>query len=227
MPDPFDIESLLDDPDEDASPSRKPLVLWLVTLSVAILFAPLYLLSTTLQADVNKLETELVSLGGSLPSTAAEAGGDDQAGAQPTANAGASADAAATEEVSPITEAMGVINELSALQTNLEAAHVDWPAVMMAVNGADGAQITLDGLSQTDNRVLISGRAVDEGAVLAYAQQLTDSEQFARVIVQSISVISASTSPAPRQTPTPPGATTLSAPPTVEYVILVEVRAQP
>ncbi|MBK9613773.1 PilN domain-containing protein [Candidatus Amarobacter glycogenicus] len=79
----------------------------------------------------------------------------------------------------------------------------------------DANQITLLGVEQADNRLTISGEAADDTAVIAYAQELEASGQFARIVVQSITLLP---TPQPVITPTlspSPTATTAPSPTTV------------
>lgn len=203
---PIDIDSLLGEVEPEA-PARRPIVLWLVVLSLVILFAPLYLVSSILKGDVGEMQAQLDAMHETLGS--------------------ASETDAEAEPESPTAGLMAEINELSAVRSGLVARHVDWPAVLAVVNSYDGARITLNGLSQTENRVLVSGLAADEGAVLAFSQTLNDSGLFTRVIVQSISVADDTPGRPGRGAPgTTAGEPARRYPRSVEYTILLEVRAE-
>lgn len=176
-PNTIDLDNILE-PRRPVNPVRRTIILWLVVIGLAILFLPLYLISTVIGADVARLEGELSEMQLALA-------------AEPTVNPTV---VVLQQEVAA---AQAQANELSAVQTNLTSGQINWPQVMTALNNYDTNQLAIDALAQTDNRLLITGQAIDDAAVIAYARQLEDSGQFARVVVQSISLL-----PTPQFTPT-------------------------
>ena len=189
----YDLDTVLRE--QTATNSRRPIILWLVALGLLLLFVPLYLVATAVRADTQRLESELSQL------QMAEMG---DPGGDPTINA----------LQTRVAEAQTEADSLAAIQSSTGAQHVNWPAVVDAIK-TDAHQITLLGVEQADNRLTISGEAADDTAVIAYAQELEASGQFARIVVQSITLLP---TPQPVITPTlspSPTATTAPSPTTV------------
>src|SRR5574341_1534424 len=139
----------------DASPASesgglagKTAILWLLALSAVILIAPLYLASQRLgednvhlSADVVRMETSLAEL--STPGS--EVG----------------------ELEATMTQVQAQIDALDPIYANLSGSHVDWPSTMLVVSSYDAEHLEVTGLTQTDMRLVISGRADSEAAVMA------------------------------------------------------------
>jgi hypothetical protein len=87
------------------------------------------------------------------------------------------------------------VNELDAVYTNLSADHVDWPTVASAIRNYDVNRMAINTLQQSENRLTLSGSAVDDSAVINYARLLEDSGYFSRVVVQSITLTTPSPTP--------------------------------
>lgn len=194
-----------DNPQDDeqaAAPSRAStsrLVIWLVILSFMLLLLPLYLISTTIQQDIAGLETELTGLQATLAYTPPPVPEEE-----------------ALREA--LTSARGRLNLLAPLNDELAASHINWPATIAAIGAYDQREIDLTTLTQTENRIIINGRADQETAVMAYADVLKESELFARVIVQSITMRDLpGPTPTDREAPTPVPARV------AEFAILVEL----
>jgi hypothetical protein len=83
----------------------------------------------------------------------------------------------------------------------LVAAHVDWPGILALIAAYDDKQVILTGVSQTENRLVITGRTSHDTAVVVYANSLEDSDRFSRVVIQSITSL-ATPPAAPLATPT-------------------------
>lgn len=180
--DPADLDNLLEPP--QAEGFNRPLILWLIVIGLVVLFLPLYLLASTVGNDVATLESQLEEIQLALAE-------------QPTPEPQVQALQATVDQVNQ------QVSALESVRTTLGGTNVDWPAVMALLGDYDAAQMEITALEQTENRLLLNGRAVDDTAVLAYARRLEASELFARVIVQSITLL-----PTPPMTPTPsPGAT--------------------
>ncbi len=145
------------------------LILWLVVASLAILLLPLFLISTTIKSANLALENQLAEIQATLVSTPKQKAGDQ----------------ALKDKLLQIVKQTSV---LEAAQPTLVSGHIDWLGVVNTIAAYDPEQITLVGLSQPDNRLVLTGQADDESTVMIYAQILRDSSQFKRVIVQSITL---------------------------------------
>jgi Tfp pilus assembly protein PilN len=143
---------------------RRTVILQIAALGLAALALPLYLVFTQLRDEAAQAATELASVQARME---------------------------ALNAPSPEVEALTAkVTEIDALTAALEAARppagVPWPAVIAAINAYDRSQIELTSLTQTDNRLVLEGRATDNPAVMAYVQQLAASPLFVSVEVQSI-----------------------------------------
>jgi len=174
----YDVDTVLA-ASQATTPSRRPIILWLVALGLLVLFVPLYLLATAVRADTERLEGELSQM--------------QLAGAE-----GQPLDPTAEALQTRVGEVQADADRLAAVQSNLGMQQVDWPAVVEAIK-PDINPVTLLGVEQTENRLTISGEAPSDTAVIAYAQELEASGQFERVVVQSITLLP---TPMPVLTPT-------------------------
>lgn len=186
--DPFD-QIQFDDAPDGQSPStpppaqgRRPLLLWLVAAGLGILILPLSQIVQTVRADNARLSGELVSAQTAVVQTPTV--GKDVASVQSTLSA--------LQQQS---------NVLSPFTKNLQDKQLNWVDAASTIADYDHAHLALTGLEQHDNRLVITGRADTDTAVMAYAQALEDSGKFSRVVVQSISGVST-----PFTTPTLSGA---------------------
>lgn len=192
-----------DDPPRRSRAGR--VILWLVMLSLSVLFLPLYLLgaaideqNTSLQHDIGTQQARLDL--GPLASP-------DEQGLQATLSA--------------------ALEHLSALQlarATLESSHINWPLIAASLSNYHDDYMVVLGLTQADRLLTLQGRAWNEQIVLDYARRLEKSGYFAAVTVQSLSGNVVPT-PAPgRGTPTP-----VPAPPSrlryVEFVLSAELKA--
>ncbi|WP_420627518.1 PilN domain-containing protein [Candidatus Leptofilum sp.] len=176
---PFDLEELeaLEEP-ERTRPFGS-VMLWLGVLGLVVLFIPLYLMSNTLGGEVAQLESDLLPLQTVLASTP-----DPPPQAQGL--------------IVTLTAVHNQTDQMNGILTTLEAQNVDWNAAMNAINNVDETALTLSGIEQTGNQLVIRGRAANEGFVIEYASQLEASGQFSQVIIQSVAQIAE-----PFQSPTP------------------------
>jgi Tfp pilus assembly protein PilN len=158
-------------------------VLWLVVLSLSIMFLPIYLVSTAIKDRNQSLEDELVLL-------------------QITLTGGPSIDPEEEALRETLTYVRDQLREVEPVHPTLIAGHVDWPAVMSTLANFDPTQMALTSLAQTENRIVLDGQANDETVVVAYTRMLEQSNQFSRVVVQSINLILLPTA-TPTATPTP------------------------
>ncbi|MCB8942974.1 MAG: PilN domain-containing protein [Ardenticatenaceae bacterium] len=172
-----DVDDILNNL-QPAAPSRRPLILWLLVLGLLILLLPLYLIFTTINSDAVRLEAELSNI--QLASAS-----------EPTADP-------TTEALqAELTQVQEQFNQINAIQASLDTTNVNWPAVVAALQEFDPARQHLTSLTQTENRLTITGEAADDALVIAYAQRLEASGLFNRVVVQSITLL-----PTPQATAT-------------------------
>ncbi|MBI5958736.1 MAG: hypothetical protein HY866_08375 [Chloroflexi bacterium] len=211
--DPNEIEGL-DEIVETGRPSR--MVFWLIIMGLAGLFLPLYLLSTAIKEHNQTLKNDLAQIE-QQESELSQPGSEQQT---------------LQDE---LIKARQRLDLLSTVQTDLIAQHINWPAVMAVVGNNGYVQMELLSLSQANELIMLHGQAQAESVVMAYARMLEESDQFSRVIVQSISLKILPT-PTPPPTTEPTVTTTLTSPETtpppvdpeqvVEFVILVEFNPQ-
>lgn len=180
----FELDLLLEDQDDGEQASRKPIVRWLIVVSLILALAPLYLIATTLRSENQALNQELENIQAALAD-------EPEAGPEVEALRG---DMARVQEQ---------IQVMEAVQTNLSAGHIDWPQVLPIVTNYDESIMDLVAVSQTDNRLSLTGRAIDADVPIAYANMLEESGAFNRVIVQSITLLATPVPPTPTPTPVP------------------------
>ncbi|MCC7446387.1 MAG: PilN domain-containing protein [Anaerolineae bacterium] len=174
--------------DEDDGVETEPtgggsrLIRWLIVCGLALLFLPLYLLSTTIKEDAAPLQTTLVSIQQTLAST-------------PRPNQG-SQDLKAT-----LVQAQKQAIELESVKPTLVANHFDWPAAIMIIGNYDQSVLALTSIVQTETRITLTGQANDEATAMTYAQSLRDAGLFQRVTVQTITLKAALTGTAKTDAP--------------------------
>jgi Tfp pilus assembly protein PilN len=145
-------------------------MVWLVVLGLVLFFIPLALISSSAQDSAGRLQANLVAIQASLAFV-------------PT----------------PVPEMQALMGTLShveaqatriqALNPTLKAARSDWPAIMAELGDYDPDQLTLTSVTQTDNRLMLTGGASSDAAVVAYSDALQKSGLFSRVIVQSLKIL--------------------------------------
>lgn len=154
-------------PEKPKNGNSGRMVVWLVAMSMAMLFVPLYLMSSTLQEDVIALETEYAQLSEALSLT-------------PTP------DAAAEDIRSNLLGLQSDIVLLTSTYDELANARLDWFAVMDWLLQYDQEAILLTRLVQEDRGLLVEGMASNENAILRYVNILREAEIFSGVQVLSI-----------------------------------------
>jgi len=93
----------------------------------------------------------------------------------------------------------------------------NWPAVIAVIDRYDPTLITLTSITQTDNRITLSGQAVNDLVVVDYEKMLKESGLFNDVILQSLKRMTPTA--AASETPT----VTVATAETVEFVIMIEL----
>ncbi|MCC6455442.1 MAG: PilN domain-containing protein [Caldilineaceae bacterium] len=160
---------------------RTMVVLWLIVLALGVLLIPLMLVAGWVRSDTTRLESELLSL-----------------------------QSAMTDATSPSAEVLQLNAEVarveqlvSSVLTMTVPTGANWPHIVEAVAQYDRIAIDLSSLTQTDDKIQLTGRATTNDAVVRYQQRLLDSGAFKDVVV-----ISMATLPQPTpQAPTAEGAT--------------------
>jgi len=143
------------------------LVVWLVALSMAMLFLPLWLMSATLQEDVAQLETEQAQLAEALNLT-------------PTPDA-------AAEDLR--TELLALRNDVVTLEGKIEelaGQSLDWYVVMDLLLQYDQSAMQLTHIAQQERGLIVEGLAENEDSILSYVNTLRQAATFDGVQVQSI-----------------------------------------
>lgn len=157
-------------------------IFWFAILGLTIIFIPLFLFAKSLRDEVSQLEGTVVPLETAVSGT-------QTAGISTTLD----------DDLATLNEQ---IAEISKLDPTLEAGQINWPLAMSAIQNING-DVTLNTVSQANNQLIVRGQAGSETAVLNYAQQLENSGQFNRVVVQSIVVLPTATPVPPTTTPNP------------------------
>jgi len=83
------------------------------------------------------------------------------------------------------------LDALSGVESSIQAARYDWPALMQAMGDYDASRLNLASFKQEGRRITLNGTAADDLAVVTYARSLEASGLFTRVVIQSIKVINA------------------------------------
>jgi Tfp pilus assembly protein PilN len=166
----FDLHDSTQDPAlEQIRRVRRTVILQITALALAALALPFYLIFTQLRGEAAQLASDLATVEARIAALSAPA-----------------------PEVEALTaQAAAILTLTAALEAARPPAGVNWPAVITAIDGYDRGQIELTALTQTDNQLLLEGRAVDNAAVVAYVQQLAASPYLADVEVQSIKLTGA------------------------------------
>ena len=152
---------------------RTTLFLWLAAISMGLFFLPLYLIASTANSDVNRMEVNLTSIKGSLtnvPTPLPEV----------------------QKVLTPLAQVQAQIAQVKTLYPATVSSKADWPTVMEAIGRYDPGQITLISLNRTGNRITLAGKANDEASVSAYVSTLEQSNLFSLVTVQSLQLIDTS-----------------------------------
>ncbi len=144
-----------------------PQKLWLIALGLILLFVPLYFVGVALQDDVNSLQSQVAPLETALAIT-------------PTA-----------------VPLVAQVEQTTAVSPTLSAANINWPAAMNVIRTYNPDDIIITGITQADNQLFISGQAVNDALVVAYARSLESSGVFKQVLVESIVVAAAAETPTP------------------------------
>lgn len=202
----LDLDPEIDEAPEAAESGGFSLVLWLLVMSAAILFLPLLLTANRLDEENLRLSAGLLQMQTQAADYALPGAGSEELQAT-------------------LTQAEALLAELEPVYSSLSGSQIDWPEVIGLIMTYDINLLAVDGLAQTDNRLVISGRAETEAAVLAYASSLEASGRFSRVVVQAITVNVAPTPTSALQPRPASGVLLVRADAPIEFTILVEIKA--
>lgn len=150
---------------------RTTVVLWLMALLLALVIIPLLMIFRWVREDVDRLafELERVELGiesANLPSP----------------------------EMNRLELEMAAVEELiAALESANVPSGIDWPQMASAIESHDPVRVSLQSITQTGNRIRLTGRAADYDDVAVYADALADFSQIGRV--NTLSMTFAPTTP--------------------------------
>ncbi|MBI5567390.1 MAG: PilN domain-containing protein [Chloroflexi bacterium] len=159
---------------------RSTLILWLVAMGLVFLFVPLVLINNAIRTDTQRLNADLDSALNQLNTVPTPAPAVQQLSAQ-------------------LTDVQSQTQQIAAANQQLNVARPNWPGIMAAIAQYDPVLVQIESLTSGDNRVTLSGRAVDQNVVVNYARTLEQSTLFNRVNVQSIRVLA---TPVVTRTPT-------------------------
>ena len=178
---PFESED--DEESESPSGGGSRIAIWLVILGLALIFIPLYLTSNTIQEGAVQLNDQLTEVAATLAFT-------------PPPN----------PTLEHLNATLAVVRQqsslMNSLQSTLVALHVDWPVIMAHLGTYNSARMSITGISQNGQTILVQGLADDENVVTTYAEMLRTSGLFKQVVVESINIQNLPT-PTPTRTPLP------------------------
>lgn len=191
---------------------RKGTVLGIVIVALLLILLVFALVDRSIQSDVTQAELTLTALDSELIHLQTPA--------------------------APVLTMMSTLTTTRALAEQIRlaapAGGINWPQTIGALEQYDAETIMLTSLTQVDQRISITGQAVNEDVVVAYAQTMEKSNLFAAVVVQSIRMIPAPTA-TPLATASPPALpaaqSSVSAPPKflatatnlADFVIIIEL----
>ena len=182
--------------------SRATMVLWLVAVSLLMLFIPLYLFSASVSQDNKGLSTDLGFIQTSLTRVPTPA-------------------PAIQQLLTPLAQVQGQVNQINTVYPTLAAPRPNWPAVMTAIGNYDPKQITITSITRTLNTLTLAGRAKNDTEVTTYAHSLEQSNLCSRVQVQSIHAVMTAPTATPSRSSTPVATSAF------EFIIVVDLKVAP
>jgi Tfp pilus assembly protein PilN len=176
---------------------RNTLILWLVAAGLAFFFVPMVLVNNAIRTDTQRLGADLTSAMSQLNTVPTPVPGIQELSTQ-------------------ITEVQSQTQQIAAASQQLNVVRPNWPAIMAAIARYDPGLLQIDSLTSGENRLTITGRAVDQNAVVSYARTLEQSAIFNRVNVQSIRALA---TPVITRTPTITPTVSITGTPTLTATI--------
>lgn len=164
-----DIEDVSQESEGEAPAGGSKLVIWLVICGLAVLFLPLYVISTTVKSTNLKLTTQLEGIQATLTAPA---------------------------PVNPLKQTLSAqflsiqsqSSAMGSIRSTLMASHINWPTIMAIIGAYDTNQMAVNNVDQIATGIRISGRAKQEIVAMAYADMLRASGLFETVSVESINL---------------------------------------
>lgn len=83
----------------------------------------------------------------------------------------------------------GLSTAISAMDTLVATQYIDWPGVVDVLAEYNPGELALGSVVQEGVQIQLTGCAVNDAAVVAYAQALESSQRFTQVLVQSINLV--------------------------------------
>ena len=191
-----DDEEELQEQDSDAPVGNSKIVLWLVMGGLAVLFLPLYVISTTVKSTNTKLTTQVENIQATLSSI------PPVAPLQKTLSA---------QYLDTQTQSQAV----GSIRSTLMASYINWPKIMAAIGAYNPNQLTVTNVDQIEAGIRITGRADQEIVAMAYADMLRASSLFQTVNVESINLQTVLITVTPSNTAIPVAEATPDANPSV------------
>lgn len=159
----------LDDEDESGSNRLMRMLTWLVIAVLSLVMVGLLVVNRTVQ----ELNAPLPARATELASTLAA----------PPGISGEESNMRATIE-----SVLAQANALSAVISTLEPGYFNWTAAMRYLGNFDANTLNLTGIAEMNGGIVLNGQADDERAILTYVDALNRAPQFARVVIQSITM---------------------------------------
>ena len=157
---------------EEAAEKRRGsslLIRWLVAFGLLTVAIALYLVSVTVNETTLQAQTALEEIQATLQ--------------------GAPSHPPEMDEISTTLIAIQRQAQILAdLETTLVPDTLSWPAIVGLLADYSPSLLAVKSVVMTGNEIVISGQALDEGVVIAYADRLRAANRFGRVVVQSITL---------------------------------------
>lgn len=159
----------LDDIEEPGSNRLMRLLTWLVVAVLSLVMVGLLVVNRT----VEELNAPLPAQATHLASTLA---------APPVVSSDETNMRATLESV------LAQTNALSGALSTLQPSYFNWTDAMRYLGDFDANTLALTGIAEMGGGIVLNGQADDEQAILTYVEALNRAPQFARVIIQSITM---------------------------------------
>lgn len=181
-----------------ARPPFRSLLPWLLVVCATLLLVPSFLLyaragaeMAALEADIERIQRELDSIG----ETALEG----------------------QRLRSALEETSAAVAEIEQAYDAVAPSRIAWTGPLQAIEGAIPEGVSISSLSQSEDEIILSGTASDQGKLQLLKDNLDNSGFFSGVIIQSAVAIptpTATPTPIPSATPIPTDTPTATATPT-------------
>lgn len=149
--------------------STSQLIRWLIAFGLLTVVIALYLVSVTVTQSMLQAQTALEEIQATLNSVVEKPPEIDEMS----------------------TTLIGIEQQrqvLAELKTTLVPDDLSWPTIVGLLADYNPSLLAVKSVVMNGNEIVVSGQALDEGAVIAYADRLRASNRFGRVVVQSITL---------------------------------------